>query len=114
MRMLPPVSVPSVPAARPAAMAAPEPPLEPPGMRSRYPRVSAIGESSRDLIVAAAAAMVSVATSVACMASLLAAAVRGDFDGTAAAAPVNRLGHGLDGQPVEPLGQCDRRPPIRG
>jgi hypothetical protein len=34
MRMLPPVSVPRVPSASRAAMAAPEPPLEPPGMRS--------------------------------------------------------------------------------
>ena len=34
MRMLPPVSVPSVPAASRATMAAPEPPLEPPGMWS--------------------------------------------------------------------------------
>ena len=33
MRMLPPVSVPIVPAAIEAAMAAPDPPLEPPGIR---------------------------------------------------------------------------------
>ena len=33
IRMLPPVSVPMVPAASRAAMAAPEPPLDPPGMR---------------------------------------------------------------------------------
>src|SRR5262245_40324195 len=33
IRMLPPVSVPMVPAARRATMAAPEPPLDPPGMR---------------------------------------------------------------------------------
>jgi len=35
MRMLPPVSVPIVPAAISAMVAAPDPPLEPPGMRSR-------------------------------------------------------------------------------
>src|SRR5436190_14845385 len=33
MRMLPPVSVPMAPSASPAATAAPEPPLDPPGMR---------------------------------------------------------------------------------
>src|SRR5687768_17433517 len=35
MRMLPPVSVPIVAQARSATVAAPLPPLEPPGMRSR-------------------------------------------------------------------------------
>src|SRR5918911_4737413 len=36
MRILPPVSVPVVPAASPAAIAAPEPPLDPPGIASRF------------------------------------------------------------------------------
>src|SRR6184192_2162762 len=36
MRMLPPVSVPVVPAASAAAIAAPEPPLDPPGIASRF------------------------------------------------------------------------------
>src|SRR5207302_6695520 len=36
IRMLPPVSVPVVAAARPAAIAAPEPPLDPPGIASTF------------------------------------------------------------------------------
>src|SRR5215831_3324321 len=36
IRMLPPVSVPVVATARPAAIAAPDPPLEPPGITSRF------------------------------------------------------------------------------